>query len=1188
MELQNSAKYAGGRKLGHMKLIGALLISAGIGFLSSCGGGGGSGVANPTFAIVLNPSTLGVVAGGTTTLQVSIGGLAGFSSSVSVSISDLASGFAAQPTSFTLSPNGPAQQVTLSVATSVANGSYTAAVKATGGGSTGTASATLTVGPPQGWGLGIHQYSEIVVPVGGSGQLQIPTTLCCPPEEAGYQLNLSISGLPPNVTASFSPNPIAAGATTTLTVAAAADAPIGTNYPLTLTITPSIDLAPGQAALLLEIVPVAGTAPDTRTDFIRTDGAASNLASIGSASIFASLVYDAAHQLIYASNPGWNRVDIVSPVTKQILRSVSIPAPEGVDLSPDGTRVYVSSDTQQMFAIDTTTHAIAQQWMLPNISGFTVVQPTPQQSYGTLQPVATSNGTVLLFANITGTGADSIVQWNPTANTVTALALPANFIPSLMAGSADGTKVIISSGSGPGTAVIYDSASNSITAKLSFTSGILGVAANAAGTQFIIFDTTNGLVLYDAQLTPLGGIPPGAFDTGAIFSPDGTRIYVVTDVNETPMTFTVDASTLQVLGTAPAYATIPPGSVLIPPYHIEVPYAVDSTGLIFGTADGGIALDDTTNFQNLVGPPPPNTEDKTLVPDAGPINVSTPTAVGIQLFAQLPNVWFGNQRGTNASLQTGYLQVTAPPSPQPDPVSVKILQPDGIQIFDPLAFSYGPVPMFLSGDAGSPDGGATADIIAIGIPNDPSAIQVSVGGASAAVLGTTNFDPLSFNEAFPTVDVQVRVPAGTTGQADVTLTTSAGSATLPKAYQYGSQVADYPSTDSFEAVTYDPGRNQLYLTAGDHVDVFSLSSKQFTAPMALPSAGGKKQFVGMALTPDGTKLVVTNLTDGSVDIVNPDNPTAATAIAIAPVSSAQLAQMQCVIGPTYVATTSTAQALVVYGGNPANGCGPSGGQGYLVNVSTFAVSALSSASCPQGDTFVSASRDGSKIALGGGTDAGDLWYIYDSASNTCATRVFYGPNGAAAAGDANVFAANLKITNSQANLINAVAIANPYYPAVGFQPLYLEKVNDSGSLLYLPNTNSVDITDVAYGILRQRVSLSEKILTVADAMAIDPTGQNIFLITDHGLTIVTLSSVPISIGSVTPATGAAGGTVTVRGSGFVQGTTASLNGQAVVVTFVDADTLTLAIPASATGAVQFTISNPNSQTYTLDDAFTVD
>ena len=641
----------------------------------------------------------------------------------------------------------------------------------------------------------------------------------------------------------------------------------------------------------------------------------------------------------------------------------------------------------------------------------------------------------------------------------------------------------------------------------------------------------------------------------------------------------------------PPYASIPPYADLEdPPYILETPFAVDSTGLIFGVADHGVALDDTTLFQSLGGAVRTHMFAKIVQPDAGPVNATTPVVVETDPFFIVPDAWFGAQRGTNANLQNGdTLQISAPPASQPGPVNLKILQPDGVQVFDPLAFSYGPAPLFLSGDTGSPTGGATADIIAIGVPADPSAIQVSVGGASASVVSANKF-----NSAFPDVDIRVQLPAGTPGPADVTVTTTAGSTTLPKAFQFAESVKDYPSPDTFLAVLYDRFRNQLYLSAGDHVDVFSLASNQFIAPFALPSAGGMKQFAGMALTPDGSRLIVANLLDGSVDIVNPDQPSSATAVAIAPAFSG-IDGPPCTIGPSYVATTSTGKAFIVYGGVPQVNCGP-GGPVYLLNLSTKAVSQVPLTSCnQQSESYVSSSRDGSKVVFGGSTSGGGGWCSYDPGSNTYRFARFNQSSGAAAAGDGNAFAAGFGITDDQGTLLNTIALPDPFYPVQlpgapqgnGNLAHNLEKMNDSGSLLYVPFQNSVDILDVSHGMLSRRVTLSEQVPQTIDALAIDTTGQNIYAITNAGLTVVQLNTAPLSIGSVTPGAGSAGSTVTIRGSGFTSGTSVSFNGTTASTEFVDADTLHATVPSLATGPAQITLANPDGQTYTLDNAFTI-
>ena len=111
----------------------------------------------------------------------------------------------------------------------------------------------------------------------------------------------------------------------------------------------------------------------------------------------------------------------------------------------------------------------------------------------------------------------------------------------------------------------------------------------------------------------------------------------------------------------------------------------------------------------------------------------------------------------------------------------------------------------------------------------------------------------------------------------------------------------------------------------------------------------------------------------------------------------------------------------------------------------------------------------------------------------------------------------------------------------------------------------------------------------------DENGQRLFAITstdgtaqDAGVTIVTLATVPLGIGTLSPANGpAAGGTtLTVRGSGFQTGTTVTIGGESATVTFIDLNTLTVVTPALTTGAQRVTITNPDGETVSLDAAYT--
>jgi hypothetical protein len=129
-------------------------------------------------------------------------------------------------------------------------------------------------------------------------------------------------------------------------------------------------------------------------------------------------------------------------------------------------------------------------------------------------------------------------------------------------------------------------------------------------------------------------------------------------------------------------------------------------------------------------------------------------------------------------------------------------------------------------------------------------------------------------------------------------------------------------------------------------------------------------------------------------------------------------------------------------------------------------------------------------------------------------------------------------------------------------------MHPSGALLYQPFLTGtapaappaagiqggVDILDAHTGHLRLRIFLPEPLATLStdvDALhgsflAIDETGQKVFALTTSGLTIIQLATVPLSIGTISPASAsAAGGTnLTIRGSGFQSGVTVTIGGKA--------------------------------------------
>ena len=84
-----------------------------------------------------------------------------------------------------------------------------------------------------------------------------------------------------------------------------------------------------------------------------------------------------------------------------------------------------------------------------------------------------------------------------------------------------------------------------------------------------------------------------------------------------------------------------------------------------------------------------------------------------------------------------------------------------------------------------------------------------------------------------------------------------------------------------------------------------------------------------------------------------------------------------------------------------------------------------------------------------------------------------------------------------------------------------------------------------------------------------------------------LASVPLGIGTLSPASGSGAGgvSVNVRGSGFQTGITATVGGKPTTANLKDINTLTLTTPAIPAGPQQFVLTNLDVESVSFDAAF---
>ena len=1044
------------------------------------------------------------------------------------------------------------------------------------GGATSTTSLAITVESVTFSAIVINlSANDISVPIGGTQRIGVTASVFAVPE---FDIALSASGLPPGLTASFSPATVLPNGSSILTLTAASTAPVTQNTFMTVTGTPASGAMKASTSVVLSVSPQPGTLANNRTDYVSTEG-----------SPF-SAVYDSTHGLIFSSNPAWNRVDVISASTHAIQAQVAIRNPRGVAIVQDNSKVWVAAQSQLMYEIDTTTLAVS----LHALPKFVPPAQTVASSWEGRNVFALADGTLLLhFEQTTGDGSNLLGIWDPVANTLTPFVHPAFISPGVITKSGNGKRIYSISDDSGGKSFFYDVLTKTFSPTITLSGFAVNATANVDATRVAI-TADGGPAMYDGNLNLLGALPGGGvlgieglafYQGGTIFSSDNQFLYEVCMPAFTPFIYKINPNSMQTISISPAMPMIPVSTELAPPFFMPEPFGVDSTGMVFGVEDFGIAFDDGAFPQNYVNNQPGTPIFlQHMSPYTGPLAGGTTSGGFGNGFFVPPDVWYGATRGT-ANLSGTTLTITSPASTAPGPVNLKYLFPDGIEVFSPMFFSYGPKIQYAISSGASSSGGATGQIAVFGAASDNSNGTMTVGGATAPMVPTPRGQTSATAEPFPSTALSFTVPPGNPGWADISLTTSSGKSTLPKSFFYAQSVTDFPSPDTFTAVLYDSTRQQLYLSAGDHIDVFSLGSMHFVSPLSLPALGNTKKFAGLALSTDGSLLLAADLPDGSMAAVNPDNPSSSFVAPIAPPTTGNIG---CTNGPMYVAAGSGNSAFVVIGELPGPGC-PLGGGLFKVDLTLKTATAYQVPQpCSGGGAAISSMRDGSKIAISGGN-----FCILSVAQNTAQGATFNQGTDSAISGDGNVAASAFIFTDSAGSEIGRIAQPGVFFNDFGagltqdFNLQLRPQMNDSGSLYFLPYQNTFDIVDVMHATVKMRFALSETITNTALPMAIDAGGRRVFLLTNKGLTIVDLGVAPLAIGSLSLTTASSGSQITVRGSGFASTTTGAINGAPAAVSFTDENTISLTIPATSAGPATIVLTNADGTQYTLANVLVV-
>jgi hypothetical protein len=905
----------------------------------------------------------------------------------------------------------------------------------------------------------------------------------------------------------------------------------------------------------------------------------------------AHLVYDSFHQRFYGTVPGEGAVYVISETNSSVIQKINVPSAYGLDLSVDGTRLYVSNNvtilgeasSQMIFVIDTTTlHIVDILRATVSLGGQNALSTDNVPSF----LASLSNGQLAYAATSVGVTGGAIFLYDPSAGLSTPINPIGYYQGSLYKAASGNGFVSVSDDSAGEQVSVFDTASGTYTANVRFTTTNNGdVVMSPDGSMVLL----GGHILCDRTLQQIADIAgPGQptslawSSQGSSFSPDGAKIYVASILNATstlpgggttsyanPVVYVFSSSTHQLLHTVP----LPEGSPSSQTGYSGM--AVGSSGKAMVIDNTGfLELDPSTAPVTLPGAYSQelNTTQPTS-PDGGTAISPQPTTVNGAGFRSGATVYFGQTPVSTTYISTNVLDIQ-PPSGSPGFVDVSIAFPDGWALLASQAYSYGPVIAKQSETAGSSRGGTSVTVYGEGF-------DVASGGYPAVLVGGQGASVTAANSK----SVTFNTPAGAVGPADIQLTSIFGTTTVPGGFTYVTQQL-IPSLLANQMVV-DNARNRIYVADANSGSVFVVNATTLaTTVLFTPAAGGVR---ALAMTPDGSELLATNAYTCTIDVI--DLTTGKDLRSIVPTPGNQPGTLY----PNELVATANGTVLV----GLIDSSLYDEGELVEVNLTTGATTLV------QDHMFagilLTASADGAYVYIAqspvdpqsssADRSSGSAAEMWSSASDGIVKESSVGEYGPyeLSTTDIGDRVMDACYTSDQVDtwLRFATACAPDSQLVQGRDLVYGATIHSSGSLGYLPTTKGVEIFDIHHG---------QTILAIGDAagtlggyanLAISHDGSRIYLAQPDGIGVITLPVVPLSIGSLAPSRGSASGgqTVVLRGSGFVQGATVTVDGNPAGVQFVDSTQLILTMPAVTAAEDVVTVANPGGGSYSLDAAW---
>ncbi len=939
----------------------------------------------------------------------------------------------------------------------------------------GGTSPTQTIPPPPPDFSISAQPTSLLVEPGASGTVQVSVT-----GVNGFSASVQVSAtLPSGLTASPSSFSLSIGAPQQVTISASSTAANGIT---TIIFTAASGALSHTAQLQANVEsPLTSPHPPFRSRYLRTD--LQYYTQYFPPHITA---YDSVHKRFFMSNTTLNAVDVFDSATESQIGTIMVPLPWGLDVAPDGSVLYVGTTFGDIYLFDPSALSLIQRYPSATIGS---------TGYTATEPLLLADGELALLGRWGGSdGTIGFAVWNPTTNNLQLIS-PA-FPIGQIALTSDRSKVVVGEADQGGSLDLYDPSTGILLAGSTSGGGITSeILPTPDGSRLFVTYQNGRVAVCDAStLAQLATFttPDGSF--GSVLSYDGSTLFSTDPLGDVSA---FDTTTFAQTGWVPNFGVYDTQSS-------NVLSVIDETGLIVGPIGHGAAFLDSSQISTGLGQSIFSLEF--ISPGTGPVSGGTAVQAQVSTInaSSPPNItagtiYIGNATASNVSVSNTAATGSVPPSSTAGVADVTLQLPDGSIQLNPENFSYGPTIVELSTNAGSAEGGAQGVIFGYGLGQQPSDVTVSVGGQSATITQVIPEATPIVPYPFPMEAVLFTIPAGVAGTAStVTVTTAAGSASLPNSFQYVPAVQSYPLAGaSLMQGVYDPIQSVIYFTDQAQIDVFSPVSEQWLASIPISFANAQSRLVGIALSADGNTLAVSDAGNSSIYVMDPASPNSVKSFSVS-LSSA--------IQPYGLAVTNS--GAVYYSTINVNISPPETFNELNTNTGTI----TNFEPVKNGDAFVRVlvTPDDRFVFVNDGSGDAGVWVV-DTSDNLLtegiqATLAGDGNEDAALSGDGSVLLASDLLAGEGLNVFGDLT----YVDRDVWLPLavYGQKLNSDGSLIFQPLTNGIDVHDGTSGLLDYRVQFPIQFADVYDALVLDNTDNLIFAITSAGIVQINLQSLP--------------------------------------------------------------------------------